>query len=78
MDIQALKLDLVAKILSTEKSSLLLQIEKIFERENEQDWWDKLPEELQDAIMEGVEDISRGNSYSHEQVVREAKQKYGF
>ena len=78
MDIQALKLDLVAKILSTEKSSLLLQIEKIFERENEQDWWDKLPKELQDAIMEGIEDISRGNSYSHEQVVREAKQKYGF
>ncbi len=78
MDIQTLKLDLVAKILNTEKPSLLLQIEKILEKEKEQDWWDQLPKEIQHAILEGVQDISQGNTYSHEQVVREAKQKYGF
>ncbi|MDC7217990.1 MAG: hypothetical protein PQJ28_03100 [Spirochaetales bacterium] len=78
MDIQALKLDLVAKILKTEKSSLLLHIEKLFEKENDQDWWDQLPEEVQQSILEGVEDVSKGKTYSHEQVVAEAKQKYGF
>ncbi|PTN07964.1 hypothetical protein C8N47_1114 [Mangrovibacterium marinum] len=78
MDIQALKLDLVAKILSTEKTSVLLQIEKLFDKEHEQDWWDKLPNEVQQAIMEGVEDVSNGNTYSHEEVVREAQRKYGF
>ena len=78
MDIQALKLDLVAKILKTERSSLLIQIEKLFEKENDQDWWDQLPEEVQQSILEGVEDVSQGKTYSHDQVVREAKQKYGF
>lgn len=78
MDIQSLKLDLVAKILNTEKTALLLQIEKIFEKEYEMDWWDKLPAEVQQAIMEGIEDVSKGNTFSHEEVVREAQQKYGF
>jgi len=78
MDIQSLKLDLVSKILSTEKPSLLIQIEKIFEKENNQDWWDKLPEEVQQSILEGVEDIQKGKVYAHDQVVQEAKQKYGF
>lgn len=78
MDIQALKLDLVSKILNTEKPALLLQIEKLFEKEHDQDWWDKLPNEVQQAIMEGIEDVAKGNTYSHEEVVREAQQKYGF
>ncbi|WP_319227399.1 hypothetical protein [Draconibacterium orientale] len=78
MDIQALKLDLVTKILKTEKSSLLIQIEKLFEKENDQDWWDQLPDEVQQSILEGVENIKQGEMYSHDQIVREAKQKYGF
>jgi hypothetical protein len=78
MDIQALKLDLVTKILKTEKSSLLIQIEKLFEKENDQDWWDQLPDEVQQSILEGVENIKQGEVYSHDQIVREAKQKYGF
>lgn len=78
MDIQTLKLDLVAKILKTEKSSLLMHIEKLFEKENDQDWWDQLPVEVQQSILEGVEDVSQGKTYSQDQVVREAKQKYGF
>lgn len=78
MDIQALKLDLVTKILKTEKSSLLIQIEKLFEKENDQDWWDQLPDEVQQSILEGVENIKQGEMYSHDQILREAKQKYGF
>jgi RNA polymerase-binding transcription factor DksA len=78
MDIQALKLDLVTKILKTEKSSLLIQIEKMFEKENDQDWWDQLPDEVQQSILEGVENIKQREMYSHDQILREAKQKYGF
>lgn len=78
MDIQALKLDLVAKILKTEKSSLLIHIEKLFAKENDQDWWDQLPQEVQQSIMEGMDDVSQGKTYSHDEVVREVKQRYGF
>ncbi len=78
MDIQALKLDLVLKIINIENPTLLLEINKILQKESKTDWWDTLPVEVQESIMEGLENVNKGNVYTHEQVVREAKQKYGF
>lgn len=78
MDIQSLKLDLVQKILKTEKPSLLSKIDKIFQKEEKNDWWEQLPREIQDSIMEGIDDIQKGNTFLHDQVIQEAKQKYGF
>ena len=78
MDIQSLKLDLVLKIINIEKPTLLLEINKILQKESKTDWWDKLPMEVQESIMEGLENVKKGNVYTHEQVVQEAKQKYGF
>jgi predicted transcriptional regulator len=78
MDIPALKLDLVQKILNTKNPSLLLKINTIFQKEVEKDWWDQLPREVQDSILEGIQDIENGNIFTHEQVIQEAKQKYGF
>lgn len=78
MDIQSLKLDLVQKILNTDKPSLLSKIDKIFQKEEKNDWWEQLPIEIQDSIKEGIDDIHKGNTFSHDQVVQEAKQKYGF
>jgi len=78
MDIPALKLDLVQKILNTKNPSLLLKINTIFQKEVEKDWWDQLPHEVQDSIFEGIQDIENGNIFTHEQVIQEAKQKYGF
>jgi TRAP-type C4-dicarboxylate transport system substrate-binding protein len=78
MDIPALKLDLVQKILDTKNPSLLFEISDILKKEVEKDWWDQLPEEIQDSILEGILDIEQGNIYTHDQVIQEAKQKYGF
>ena len=78
MDIQSLKLDLVQKILNTDKASLLSKIDKIFQKEEKNDWWEKLPREIQESVMEGVDDIQKGNTFSHDQVIQEVKQKYGF
>ena len=78
MDIQSLKLELVNKIIRTEKQSLLIKINKIFQDEKSEDWWDLLPKEVRDSILEGVHDIQEGDLFTHEQVIREAKQKYGF
>ena len=78
MDIQSLKLDLVLKIINIEKPTLLLEINKILQKESKTDWWDNLPMEVQESIMEGLENVKNGNVYTHEQVVQEAKQKYGF
>lgn len=78
MDIQTLKLNLVSKIINIEKTSLLIEINKILQKENKTDWWDKLPVEVQESIMEGMDDIQKGDVFTHEQVIQEAKQKYGF
>jgi hypothetical protein len=78
MDIQALKIDLVQKILSTQNPTLLSRINNIFKKEVEKDWWDQLPKEVQESILEGIQDIEKGDVFTHDQVIGEAKQKYGF
>ena len=76
MDIQALKTDLVQRILSTQNTTLHQKINDIVQKEVETDWWDQLPHEIQDSIYEGIQDIANGRVLTHDQVILEAKQKY--
>ena len=79
MDIQALKLKLVEKILHTEKTSLLVKLDDLLKDEGEkEDWWEQLPTEVQQVILEGLKDVDEGNVLTHEEVLQEAKQRYGF
>jgi len=78
MEIQSLKLELVNKIIHTEDQSVLIKINKMLSDEISEDWWDVLPKEVQESIMEGIKDVDEGRVYTHEFVIQEAKQKYGF
>ncbi len=78
MDIQTLKIDLARKILNSNKPSVLEEIDEILKREDPQDWWDELPSEIQDSILEGLNESESGNLLTHEQVVQETHSKYGF
>jgi len=78
MDIQTLKLDLVSKIIDTEKPELLMEISRLIQQDKKNDWWDELPAEVQKSIFEGMTDVQNGNVFTHEQIVQEVKQKYGF
>ena len=78
MDIQTLKLNLVEKIINTEKTSLLLEINDLLQNEKEEDWWENLPSEIQTSILDGLNDVKEGNTLTHEQLICEAKQKYGI
>ena len=78
MDIQALKIDLAQKILNTQDPAILSKVNTLFRKEMEKDWWDQLPQEIQDSIFEGIQDIEEGKVFTHDQVIQEAKQKYGF
>jgi predicted transcriptional regulator len=64
--------------MSIDKPTLLIEISKILQKENKTDWWDNLPVEIQESILEGLTDIQNGNVLTHEQVIQEAKQKYGL
>jgi hypothetical protein len=78
MDIQALKIDLVEKIIKTEKQTILIKIRDLLQKEKSEDWWDELPPDIQDSILEGVSDVKKGNVYTQEQVIQEAREKYGY
>ena len=78
MDIQTLKLDLVQRIINSNNEAILAKVKGIFQEESENDWWDELPREIQDSISEGISDINTGKIFTHDQVMQEAKTKYGF
>jgi thiamine pyrophosphate-dependent acetolactate synthase large subunit-like protein len=78
MNIQAKKLELVQRILNTDKPSLLEKISKIFEQESETDWWDELSDEERASIQEGLDQLDRGEGIPHEKVMKEIKAKYGL
>jgi hypothetical protein len=78
MDIQTLKLELVEKIIQAKNQSLLLKVNKLLESEKGADWWDEIPAEVRDSILEGMEDVKEGRIFSHQQVLQEARAKYGF
>jgi hypothetical protein len=78
MDIQSLKIELAQKILQTDKPDVLSRVEQLLKTENNDDWWEMLPPEIQETISLGLKDVEDGNLLSHEQVVREAKEKYGY
>jgi predicted transcriptional regulator len=78
MDIQALKIDLVQRILNSQDTALLSTISNMIEKEVEKDWWDQLPQEVRNAVFEGLDDIEKGKVFTNDQVIQEVKQKYGF
>lgn len=78
MDIQAQKINLAQKILQSDDPELLKKLEEIFLAEDKKDWFDELPLEIQESITQGLSEMESGELMTHEQLVQEAKAKYGF
>jgi predicted transcriptional regulator len=64
--------------MTIDKPALLVEINEILQKETKSDWWDNLPLEVQESILEGLTDIQNGNVLTHDQVMEEARQKYGI
>jgi len=56
----------------------LRMVDALYENysKDEVDFFDELPKEIQDLLIESKKDIKKGNFYTHEEVMREAKEKY--
>lgn len=78
MDIQALKIELAQKILESNRADLLQKIDQLFKTESNNDWWEELPAEIQDSIILGLREAETGDLLTHEQVVTEARERYGY
>jgi len=78
MNIQAKKLELVQLILNTDRPNLLDKVGQILKQEKGGDWWDELPDTVQEAIEQGCKEADRGETIPHEDVMKELRSKYGI
>ncbi|MEZ4721390.1 MAG: hypothetical protein R2813_05870 [Flavobacteriales bacterium] len=76
MDIKAEKVSLIEWIAQLTDESIIGKLKNL--RESETDWWDEISEAERNSIQEGIEQLNRGESFSHQQIVQEAKEKYGL
>lgn len=77
MDVKAVKLELVQKILETREESILEQIRLVFEQST-LDWWELTDEEEKKAIEEGLAQLEAGEAISHEEVSKKMKEKFNL
>jgi len=71
MNIQAKKLELVRLILDTDNPGILESIKRIFSKSKDKDFWDSIPQEQKDEIMEGIKEIENGETVSYEEFIKQ-------
>ena len=78
MDLKTAKLELIHLMLKTEKIEVLQQIKKIFEENEQTDFWESLSTEDQEAIDEGLQQLDNKKFVSHGSVQKEIKSRFNF
>jgi len=70
MNIHAEKLELVRLILDTDNPGILHSIKRVFSKAEENDFWDDLPQNKKDDILNGLEEINKGETVSYEEFIK--------
>ena len=73
MNIQAEKLEIMKMILETDNPSILESIKKIFKRESKKDFWETLPQNQKEDILEGIQEIENGEVDDYEDFIKKYK-----
>ncbi|WP_029280005.1 hypothetical protein [Pedobacter borealis] len=71
MDLQSEKLNVLQQIINSNDESLIRDIKSLITT-RDFDWFDGLNSNQQNDIMEGINQLDRGESFSHE----EAKKRF--
>ncbi len=79
MEISELKKKLIYRINAADEKALLVvdQVLNYLDYKQE-DFFDSLPAEIQELLMESTKQIENGQTYSHEQVKEMTRERYGF
>lgn len=70
MNIQAEKLEIMKLILETDNTSILESIKKNFNKNKTVDFWETLPEEQKDDILQGIKEIENGEIVDYEDFMK--------
>ena len=73
MNIQAEKLNVLQQIINSDDVNLIKDIKSLLSS-RDMDWFDGLSKTQQSDVVEGLEQLDKGNSFSHE----EAKSRFGY
>jgi len=77
MDLQAEKLSLLEWIAGLNDPNTLKEFISL-KKSMEVDWWDEISEAERTAINEGLDQLERGESIPHEQVMNEIRARYNL
>jgi len=69
MNIQAEKIELAKKLLSTNDPKIIQSIKQIFKEESSIDFWNALTPEQQDEINQGISDIENGDVIDYDSFI---------
>ena len=77
MDI-AVKYKIISKIINSKDESVLNAVKSLLNIEDEGDFWDELGTDDKAAINEGLEQLDKGQSVSHQSVRDEIKDRFNY
>jgi hypothetical protein len=71
MNIQAEKIEIMKMILDTDNPSILESVRNIFKKSTTADFWDTLPQEQKEDILQGIKDIENGEIVDYEDFMKQ-------
>ena len=74
MNIQAEKLEIMKLILETDNPGVLEYIKKICMKASEKDLWDTLSKDQKDEILQGIEEVERGDVVDYERFMSDHRE----
>lgn len=71
MNIQAEKIEIMRMILDTDNPTILESVKNIFAKSAATDFWDTLPQEQKEDILQGIKDIENGDIVDYEDFIKQ-------
>ncbi len=70
MNIQAEKIEIMKMILDTDNPTILESVKNIFKKSTTTDFWDTLPREQKEDILQGIKEIENGEIIDYEDFMK--------
>lgn len=70
MNIQSEKIEIMKLILETDNPNILESVKNIFKKDTTTDFWETLPQEQKDDILQGIKDIENGEVVDYEDFMK--------
>jgi len=71
MRIETRKVDLISWITNINNSNVIKKLEEL--RDKEDNWWDLLPKQVQNEILESNKHVDKGELYANEEIMKKYK-----